>query len=517
MEITNYIAFFLKIFKGLERAHGRYTINLGETTDRKVAIDTNVVKKKVRPEDIGQHLRGTRGVQIVPVNDDGECHFGCIDCDDYSLDIKEIVKKVNKQNFPLVCCKTKSGGTRLFVFFKSPVPAEHVIKKLKFFASVLGIGNSEIFPKQKTLFKERGDIGNRVALPYFGFDSEEGTREYAIDYSGKSLSLSQFILEVESKEITKSAFISLSTKIKEQLPSGPPCLNLWLNQGIAEGEGRDTILFNIGLYLARAHGEEWKNKLFAINKEHFTPPLPEAKVDKIYESIEKKKENLYNYQCREPSLSCNCNSSVCRTKKYGIGSGYGLQMGGSLQKLNCEPPIWFLDTDEGDRLMFTTEQLMNQNMFQKVVLETLNRLPMRIKTTEWQEVVSGWLETLEIVPADPDATPTGRLKNLLIDFCLGTSPGKSKRDLMRGKIYTTKGRHYFLLNSFYEFLEKRNYKELPKNKVLSLIKELGAFQKTVRIEKESRTVWSIAKMEAIYIPLTEEEIEEEIVIDEDVL
>ena len=97
--------------------------------------------------------------------------------------------------------KAKSFIVRepLYIFLSEKVPAVELKDKLAEFASALGFGTCEIFPKQEEVIVERGDVGNFINLPYF--QAEFATR-FAYDRSGKELTLVEFLDLAEKSKIT---------------------------------------------------------------------------------------------------------------------------------------------------------------------------------------------------------------------------------------------------------------------------------------------------------------------------
>jgi hypothetical protein len=62
------------------------------------------------------------------------------------------------------------------------------------------------------------------------------------------------------------------------------------------------------------------------------------------------------YTCKQEPLHSHCNKALCKTRKYGIGSGQGTATIGGLTVVESEPPVWFVDVD-GSRLELSTKQL----------------------------------------------------------------------------------------------------------------------------------------------------------------
>ena len=60
---------------------------------------------------------GTENLGIIPINDNSECRWGCIDIDSYAgFDHKKLINKIKNLNLPLIVCRSKSGGAHVFLF-----------------------------------------------------------------------------------------------------------------------------------------------------------------------------------------------------------------------------------------------------------------------------------------------------------------------------------------------------------------------------------------------------------------
>ena len=177
-----------ELFKGLTRAHGRYTVQGRDAKKNKVEGKASTVQNELTEIEWYNHLAGKQGIGVVPINDDNKCSFAAIDIDVYDLDFNDLEAKLNKLKLPLVICRTKSGGAHLYLFLVEPTPAIDVRDRVTQWAVALGFPGVEVFPKQDYLACPE-DVGNWINMPYF--DSERTTR-YCIK-DGKALDVNQFI------------------------------------------------------------------------------------------------------------------------------------------------------------------------------------------------------------------------------------------------------------------------------------------------------------------------------------
>jgi hypothetical protein len=454
---------FIDIFDGLHRAYGTYNVTVEKSSGKRVG-KAAIIKQPVTTDLWLDHLTGKQGIGIIPINDNSCCKFGAIDIDVYSgLNIANIVKQVNSLGFPLIPCRSKSGGCHLFIFTKEEVPAELLVGKLKEMAAVLGYGNCEIYPRQTKILVERGDIGQFINVPYF--NGVKGLR-YAIDEQGTPLGPEHFIHLVNNKRITETELSALKVKIKPDLEDGPPCLQYLITQGFPEGTRNDG-LFNLGVYLTKAFPDDWKDRIDDYNRLYMDPPLKSIEISGVTKSLERKE---YFYTCDKSPLISYCNKSLCMTRKFGIGV-MGMPVLSSLTKFDCNPPIWFVNVDGGGRMELLTDDLQNQLKFQKRCIEALNLMPPIIAKNQWQQIVQKLLDQVIIIEAPADASPVGQLIEYLEKFCTSRVQAQSKEELLLGKPFTDNGKHYFRMSDFLAYLERNHFREFKVNKITSIIKE----------------------------------------------
>ena len=131
---------FRNIFTGLERAHGVTKVGHSNGDGTKVQGKSFIKREPVTDELWTKHLQGTDSLGIIPINDDNQCRWGCIDIDSYAgFDHKKLVDKIFNLHLPLMVCRSKSGGAHVFLFTKDYVSASLMQDKLNEIRSVLGL------------------------------------------------------------------------------------------------------------------------------------------------------------------------------------------------------------------------------------------------------------------------------------------------------------------------------------------------------------------------------------------
>ena len=93
---------FKNIFTGLKSAHGCTFVDKKGADGLKVKGKSFVKREPVTDELWQNHLNGIEpSLGIIPINEDNECRWGCIDVDKYdNLDHKQIIIKVEQLGVP---------------------------------------------------------------------------------------------------------------------------------------------------------------------------------------------------------------------------------------------------------------------------------------------------------------------------------------------------------------------------------------------------------------------------------
>lgn len=454
---------FRALFSGYEDAFGTFEITGSRERDGKQTGKVTLIKRPVTDEIWKQHLAGTQSLGIIPIRADNTCLFGAIDVDVYGLKHAELAAKVDSGRFPLVLTRSKSGGAHLWFFAKTPIPATLVQTKLREFASALGFGRSEIFPKQSEILVERGDLGNWINMPYY--NGTEGDR-YGIDRSGRTLSPEDFLNIAELTRTSVEELKEFRVKTKTDISDGPPCLQHLITQGFPDGT-RNNGLFALGVYARKAFPDSWETKLEEYNQLYMEPPLAHSEVKEIAKSLKKKD---YQYTCSQPPLIHHCNASVCRGRKFGVGEHSGVPTIGGLTKFASNPPIWFVDVEGGGRLELTTEDLQSQTRFQKVCMENLNMMPPIMNPRAWQTLIQNLMENVTVIQPPTDASPIAQFDHYVNEY-LTARPSSKKDDLLRGKVVYDGSVWMFRMVDLLDYFQRHRFIAFKQNQIAMMLQD----------------------------------------------
>jgi len=476
---------FKGIFEGNNSAYGQLILTGAKTESGKAEGKAFIKRQPISDQLWEDHLEGKEpALGVIPINENNECKWGCIDVDVYNLDHIAIMRNIKGMGFPLVTFRSKSGGAHLFLFAKEFIPAALMQSKLKAMSEALGYTGSEIFPKQTEILVERGDTGNFLNLPYHG--GIRGLR-YTFESGGKAASLESFYSIYDEWAQTREQIENIVVKkaeVVEIFPDGPPCLNRLAEEGFGEGS-RNNALFNLAIYRQKASPDNWQDILEDDNHKYMNPPLRSAEVQNLIKSIGKR--GYDKYRCKEQPICGVCNTAKCRTKKFGVGfEDEQMPELDTLTKIKSNPPQWFLNVG-GSRVELKTEQLHNPNLFAIAVLDQANVVSPIPKAKDWREVhLKMLMQNLQEIEPLESLNPRNQIINLLYDFTVNGPQARTKEDLTRKLPWTQEDVTHFRLDDFYSFCKRNNW-ELDKIKTGNLIKQLDFFVDESRITLEKST------------------------------
>ena len=438
------------LYKGLDRAHGRYMLEQSTDKNGKQKGKATTLRSPYTITHWEKHVDGKEGLGIIPITDNGTCWWGCIDIDKYPLDLEELEKKVVKEEFPFLLVRSKSGGCHLTVFFEEEQPCVEVVTKMQEAAAILGYTGSEIYPKQTKLANSQ-DVGNWLNMPYFDALS---TDRFCVR-NNTSLSLEEFLDYAESKKLRSVEEFVVHQK-SEEFSDGPPCLQTLQRQGIGEG-GRNTALFNIGVYLRLKHESNWEQHVDEANRTLINPPLGYREVASLVKSLEKK---TYAFTCNTPPIMNFCNRDLCKRRQFGVTSFQHVDIGVVMDyvtKINSEPPMWILTID-GVRTEVETDDLLDQQRFRKICVNAINKIPGRMKPEEWDKFIRSKLVNIEIIDAPVEAKTSYKLVEFLRSFFETTPEGRTIDELSIGRWVKQHSHYVFRGADFYSYLDRQGVK-----------------------------------------------------------
>ncbi len=516
---------FKALFAGRENCHGHTEVNADGSKGKAWTH-----KDAITDSDWKVHLSGSgTDLGACPIRQDNTCVFGAIDLDDKAANHEALEDLVRAHNLPLLVCRSRSGGAHLYVFLDQPTPAPVVIDKLNEWANDLSLENPdgrpiEIFPKQGNMRPEAQ--GNWISLPYYGGDN---TRRFCV-VDGKPADLNTFLSTAERLKVDLGSFVS-----KSSLPiflGGPPCLaSLHADGGLTEGD-RNTGLYNVAVFFILSAEDEWVEKLKAYNRDHVHPPLPEDELDGLIRSMS---NNTYAYTCQQPPIQDRCRASICTKMKYGVDSSRFKAAGREkphrtfpeykgVRKIMSDPPIYEIKVrEQPDQsnpnppwfvIQVTSDQLMNQTRWRRVLLDTAHIVPDRLKGVEYDDFVRDIHSQLSVEAAPEQTTDQGHFEEVAREFFLMHRRAISIDDVLMGMPYldSKAGRIYFQSSYLFTHFKMRSF-NVTKGVVWSRIQDMGGGTVRKRLGKDGlrHQCWYIpaAALESVDGQEWDDRIEEE--------
>jgi hypothetical protein len=500
------VKLIMALFEGYTEAYGTYDAGkTGELKRGKVEIKSTArtVRAHITEELWRKHLSGEASLGVIPIRANNTCYWGCIDIDQYGISHVDLVRMLSRHKLPLIVCRSKSGGAHMFLFMAEPVPAEEIQAYLRNVAVLLGYGNTEVFPKQKQVAIERGDLGSWLNMPYFGGDESD---RYCIDDQGRGMTTDDFAVYADS---LRQPAVFLQQQPTERSPEvqetgkksspdfgdGPPCMQHLSAVGYPEGS-RNKGLFALAVFAKKKFGGKWQEMVEKWNRDFFDPPLPSSEVSEILRGHEKKD---YYYTCKEQPIASHCNSQVCRTRKYGVGGDDDFPVISGLSVLDTDPPLWFMDVEDA-RVELTTEELQQYRSFHRICMEKLFKCFRMMKQDAWLQVVSEAMRSATRIDAPSEVGRAGHFYELLTEFLTNRHRGTQREDLLVGRPIIEDERYYFRLQDLMRFLENSNFHVYSRAQIVTRIKRLGGDQHFFNIKGKGTNTF--------YIPATMEQMPE---------
>jgi hypothetical protein len=463
----------LRLFIGSDVAHGRHEPVTAGAGKVEIKSHARTVAGPATEDDWGAHLAGAAPLGVIPIRADGTCFWGCIDIDDYTVNHAQLVVQCEQKDFPLLVCRSKSGGAHLFLFSSGPVHAAKMRSRLAAIASQLGVEGSEIFPKQTT----GASTGNWLNMPYLG------DQRVAIKRTGSAMTLSEFLRVAEAQRVPLEFFEAQGSHARDDLEGAPKCLAKVVAGGIGEGARNDT-LFALGVHARKRFGREWKSKIDEWNHIYMRPPLPHDEVGNIVRSLEKRG---YGYRRDNRPICERCETTECPMRSNGSHIAFEqvtIVRGG-------DETVWNV-TLGGQVIALPSDEVFDQTTFNKRCLARLGRCFHRMKNDEWVDLLNEAAARASILEAPPSASPHEQFRELMEEFCLNRHRGYTREDILTGRPWEDEdaGRHYFRLRDLRRFLDQMRALRGESSVALGeRIRSLGGDSTEIRIKGKPKHVF----------------------------
>lgn len=510
--IESQVTTFMSLFTGSSQGYGEH-IYLDDDKDKVKKSGKSFTKQGMpKPEMYAQHLRGEKGLGIIPV-EEGLCKFCEIDVDVYGEDVMIFVKAIWRNGLPLIPFRSKSGGLHMCTFYKDFIDADIAISNARRLASLLNVdkflaqhdtkraGAVEIFPKQKRV--EVGRKGSWINLPYYNADNGI---QCAIGMNGDML-FDDFLVYAQSHlqtpETVEAFFDNLPFK------DAPPCLQtIYMLDAMEYTEGRNNYLHCFGTYLKKSSEEFWESRLYEINNAMSRPLGEEELETTVIQSLRKKD---YSYMCTQSPCVLHCNKAVCKTREFGVGKDQGyfstLEYGMMTQYKQDQPYYEWQVREQGKEdwttFRFKDEtEVIGQDKFMQLCMRFLHMLPPKLKTQVWTKTVNQCLQDLQVVEISEeyDMSPLMVFKSFLYDFIIGSTAKTREQVLSMGRVWYEEEDDTYIFKGAdcLKYIRyKKNFTTYRESEYIAKLRDIGAVQARIRISvgKSSKqvSVWKLSK------------------------
>ena len=489
---------FISLFAGYEGAHGQHELATQPDENGKLKGRAKTVIGGATRKEYEHHLRGQgTSLGVIPLMADDRCAFGALDIDiqgEVRLieTIESLEDRIRKFELPLVVCRSKSGGAHLYLLCDPPISAKLVQAKLSEFASTLGYGGCEVFPKQVMRANEN-DRGNWINIAMYGALHPEGTTRFCIR-NGKAISdLAEFLAYAKSMRVSAPDLKGVQIKLVKVFEDGPPCLQYLATFGLGSG-GRNIALTNVATYFKRKFPDDWQDHVMKFNFEHVQPNLDVGEVNQILKNIGRKD---YYYTCKNPPLCNHCDKKVCIKREFGVTFGTTdsqiFPLDNVTKCVSKDSVRWYAE-HQGCRVELTTEQLLSPAELQKVFIERFTMVIIPGKRGDWLVRLKELMESCSTIDDPDDASTQGQFENLLDGFFTNSRPARNRDEIIKGNSYTEEGRVYFRSEDLFNYLNVRRFGHTP-HQVWTWLKGLKAESSQMRIKGKMVRVWSLPEPE----------------------
>lgn len=253
------------------------------------------------------------------------------------------------------------------------------------------------------------------------------------------------------------------------------------NGGVQSG-GQNDALCHMATYYKKKNPDTWRDELTRANEIYLVPPGSKSGLDSVIKSYSKRD---YEYKCKYEPMRSACDSITCRRKQFGVSGGNVVPLITSIQKLNTEPPIWFVDLEGEIKIECATEDLQRWDRFQKLLIEKAHSPFGIIPQPLWLATIGVALQKVVVIEVGKDAGVSGEFRELLETFLTNKQRALREEDLLSGRPWEDEeqGRYYFSLGKLQRYLKREGMEGMKRGQVAARIKEVGGEPET-RVVKD---------------------------------
>lgn len=456
-------------------------------------------------QDVVDHLAGKSSVGASPIMDDGTCSWAALDLDDHDSDddvqLAPLDQKVQLAHLPLILCRSKSGSAHAYLFLARPLKAAWIRGVMARWATMIGWGGCEIFPKQAMLTPGKSGADRYGSAINFPYQNVANTKRFAFR-AGKILTLDQFLETAEKLAATETDLKHLALA---DHPQAPPCVQRMMTEGVEAGQ-RNEGLYNAVVYFKKAFPDAIDEHAREFNNTAFAKPLAKAEASRTVASASR--TDCF-YRCHEEPIHSLCDKDACLKRKFGVSrdeydavaAAQSIPPFSNLVKYLSEPVKWEVDIDGKKVVGLLTRDLLEWRTMQRMIAERLMKVVPLIKDQEWHRILQPLMETARLIEAPDDASVAGLVRERLREFalrCDTTSRGETtdeRKALLRGmpvvQVIDGERTIVFRGRDFVTYLKRARAEELKGIDLWFAVKNMGVGYIKMRVADTNINVWYI--------------------------
>lgn len=146
----------------------------------------------------------------------------------------------------------------------------------------------------------------------------------------------------------------------------------------------------------------------------------------------------------------------------------------------------------GNELRLSNTELNKYSSVKKLAIDFGIVLPSHMKSTNWDTVLAFLFKNATTIGASKGASEEERLLGHLEQYCGVSAPAQVREDMLKGKLWTNNGRHYFRGDDLLQYLSQHGLSDITPRRMWSLLRhKVNAKHEQFQIKGRCVQAWSI--------------------------
>lgn len=193
----------------------------------------------------------------------------------------------------------------------------------------------------------------------------------------------------------------------------------YLRQGFSEGQRNDAATKLAGHFIGMGNPPDRVIEILLLWDIRNDPPLGEKEISQVVKSI--KQRDAAKKLRTEPHIRQDPEDlkvlDIDEQQKLfsgGFKERTGLEIS-RIVKISGETPQYILTID-GYEVTMTSQSLISQLRFKCKIIDYVNKVPKKVKTTDWDGMIENMLAVAEIVEVGEESTVLGELNIQIVEY-----------------------------------------------------------------------------------------------------